>query len=54
MILIGLALYGIAKMKKLNPIELKEVFIQLQQEDIDLVLVGGQAVNFWATLYEWH
>ncbi|MGK7876414.1 MAG: hypothetical protein AB4426_24895 [Xenococcaceae cyanobacterium] len=38
-------------MKKLNPIELKEVFIQLQQEDIDLVLVGGQAINFWATLY---
>lgn len=37
-------------MKKLNPAELKEIFVKIQEET-DLVLVGGQAVNFWATLY---
>lgn len=38
-------------MKKLNPVELKEIFTKLRQKDLDLVLVGGQAINFWATLY---
>ena len=37
---------------KLTPPELKEIFLKLQSEALELVLVGGQAINFWATYYQ--
>ena len=36
---------------KLTPVELRNIFLKLQSETLDVVLVGGQAVNFWATYY---
>lgn len=37
-----------ATMSQRSPGELVEVFALLQQQNLDVVLVGGQAVNFWA------
>ena len=36
---------------KLSPPQLRDIFLKLQSESLDIVLVGGQAVNFWATYY---
>ncbi len=38
-------------MKKKSPEELKSLFLEIQGE-ADLILVGGQAVNFWAVAYQ--
>jgi hypothetical protein len=38
-------------MTKLTPKNLREILLQLQPEQLDVVLVGGQAINFWAELY---
>ncbi len=36
---------------KITPIELREVFFKIQAANIDVVVVGGQAVNLWAYNY---
>jgi hypothetical protein len=38
-------------MTKLTPKNLCEILRQLHSAQLDVVLVGGQAVNFWAELY---
>jgi hypothetical protein len=38
-------------MEKLTPTQLKEIFLRLQEISLDVVVVGGQAVNLWATRY---
>ena len=35
----------------IEPADLTEVFQALQEEDLDAVIVGGQAVNLWASRY---
>lgn len=38
-------------MEKLTPTQLKEILLRLQEIPLDTVVVGGQAVNLWATRY---
>jgi hypothetical protein len=38
-------------MEKLTPAQLKEILLRLQEISLDVVVVGGQAVNLWATRY---
>lgn len=38
-------------MEKLTPENLRAIFIKLQQINLDVVVVGGQAVNLWAYQY---
>ena len=33
-------------------IELRNIFLKLKELDLDIVLVGGQAVNYWANYYQ--
>ncbi len=35
----------------LKPEEVREILLKLQEGALDIVLVGGQAVNFWAVRY---
>ncbi|PSB43221.1 hypothetical protein C7B80_24880 [Cyanosarcina cf. burmensis CCALA 770] len=36
---------------KLTPEDLRSIFLDLQSASLDAVVVGGQAVNLWATKY---
>lgn len=38
-------------MEKLTPENLRAIFIKLQEVNLDVVVVGGQAVNLWAYQY---
>ena len=40
-----------ANMDKLTPENLHNIFIQLQENGLEAVVVGGQAVNLWAYQY---
>lgn len=41
----------LAMAKKLTPEDLREIFVKLQTAELDAVVVGGQAVNLWASKY---
>ena len=36
---------------KQTPQDIKDIFYALQDRDLDIVLVGGQTINFWASDY---
>ena len=38
-------------MEKLTPVDLREIFVDLQTAGLEAVVVGGQAVNLWAYQY---
>jgi hypothetical protein len=38
-------------MTKLTPNDLKEIFSLIQEKDLDVIVVGGQAINLWASKY---
>lgn len=37
--------------KQLTPEDLREIFVKLQTANLDAIVVGGQAVNLWASKY---
>jgi hypothetical protein len=39
-------------MSKITLVELKKLLSKIQDRDLDIVLVGGQAVNYWAYYYQ--
>ena len=39
-------------MSDLGYVDIRPILVRLADLDRDLVLVGGQAVNFWAFVYE--
>lgn len=38
-------------MEKISPEDLLQIFLDLQEAELDAVIVGGQAVNLWANHY---